>query len=105
MSTVWEEKYGCAKKYRCALDIYLMTVLSYSYGIIMDRAINATGHGSNVVDGLNKTGKNDLKEQMELIGKLATNNISILECFRVLQKTSQLNLQINLYKSSIINKS
>ena len=32
---------GCATQYICDLDIYLMTVLSSSYGIIMDRAINA----------------------------------------------------------------
>ena len=41
MSTVWEDTVGCAKQYMCDLDIYLMTVLSSSYGIIMNRAINA----------------------------------------------------------------
>ena len=50
MSTVWEDTDGCAKKYICALAIYLMTVLSYSYGIITDRAINSPGYGKNVVD-------------------------------------------------------
>ena len=45
------------KQYMCALDIYLMTVLSYSYGIIMDREINAPGHIKNVFDGLNATDK------------------------------------------------
>ena len=44
MSTVWEDTDGCAKHYRCVLAIYLMTVLSSSCGIIMDRAINAPGH-------------------------------------------------------------
>ena len=44
MSTVWEDTDGCDNQYMCALDIYLMTVLSYSYGIIMDRAINAPGN-------------------------------------------------------------
>ena len=58
----------------CALAIYLMTVLSSSYGIIMDHAINAPCHGNNVVDGLNATDKNYLKGRMELIGKLASNN-------------------------------
>ena len=45
----------------CALDIYLMTELSSSYGIIMDHSINAPGHGKNVVDGTNKTDKCYLK--------------------------------------------
>ena len=31
-----------------------MTVLSYSYGIIINRAINAPGHVKNVVDIVNK---------------------------------------------------
>ena len=61
MSIVWGDTNGCAKKYRCELDIYLMTVLSYSYGIIMDRAINAPVHGNNVVDGINATDKLYLK--------------------------------------------
>ena len=45
MSTVWEDTDGCAKQYRCDFATYLMTILSSSYGIIMDRAINASGHG------------------------------------------------------------
>ena len=53
-----------------------MTVLSYSYGIIMDRSINAPGHRNNVVDVLNAIDKPFLKEQMELIGKLASNDTS-----------------------------
>ena len=73
MSTVWEDTDDCAKKHRCDLTIYLMTVLSSSYGIIMDRAINAPGHGNNVVDALNATEKRYLKGEMELMGKLASN--------------------------------
>ena len=53
MSTVWEETYGCVNKYRCDLDIYLMTVLSSSYSIIMYCGINAPGNGNNFVDGIN----------------------------------------------------
>ena len=61
MSTLWEDTDGLAKKYRCYLNIYLMNVLSSSYGIIMDQAMNAPGHGNNVVDGLNATRKRYLK--------------------------------------------
>ena len=42
----------------------------------MDHAINAPGHGDNIVDGLNATDKNYLKEQMELIGKLSSKKTS-----------------------------
>ena len=53
MSKVWEDTDGRVKQYRCSLYIYLMTVLSYSYGVIMYFTINSPGHGKNVVDGLN----------------------------------------------------
>ena len=64
MSTVWEDSYGCAKQYGCDLTIYLMTMLSFSYGIITDHEINAPGYGNNVVDVLNETYKRYLKGEM-----------------------------------------
>ena len=51
-----------------------MTVLSSSYGIIMDRVINAPGHGNNVVYGLNAEDKRYLKGEMEIMDKLASND-------------------------------
>ena len=53
-----------------------MTVLSYLYVMIMDHSTNAPGHGNNIVYGLNATENIYLKEQMEIIGKLASNEIS-----------------------------
>ena len=57
MSTVWEDIDGGTNQYKRALPIYLMTVLSSSYGIIMDHAINTTGYVNNFVDGINATEK------------------------------------------------
>ena len=51
-----------------------MTVLSSSYGIIMDCIVNEPGHGNNVADGINATDKRYFKGTMELIGKLLSNN-------------------------------
>ena len=45
----------------------------------MDRAINAPGHGNNVVYGINATEKHYLKEKMELIGKFASNDTPNIE--------------------------
>ena len=45
----------------------LMTVLSSSYGNIMDHAMNAPGRGNNVVDGLNATDKLYLKGKRDLL--------------------------------------
>ena len=57
MSTVWEYTDGCVNKYRYALDIYLMAVLSYSYGIIIYSQNNALVHGYNVIYRINDTNK------------------------------------------------
>ena len=39
MSTVWENTDGYANQYRCDLSVYLMTMLSSSYVIIMNCTI------------------------------------------------------------------
>ena len=74
MSTVWEETDGCAKQYMCALNIYLMTVISSSYGIIIYRANNAPDYRNKVVYELNAMEKLYLKREMERIGNLASND-------------------------------
>ena len=61
MSTVWEETDGFTNQYRRDLAIYIMTVLLYFYGVIMDRAITSPGHGNITVDGIDATDKHYLK--------------------------------------------
>ena len=102
MSKVWEDTNFCAKQYRCDYAIYLMTVLSSSYGIIMDREISAPGHGNNVVNGINTTGKHYWKEQMELLGKISSNNKSYIGMLPSPSNKYPLNFQNNVYKISII---
>ena len=51
--TMWDETDGCSKQYRCSSAYYLMSYLSKSYQIVLDRAVDTTGHGKNVVDGVN----------------------------------------------------
>ena len=55
--TLWENAYGCAKHYRRAMQLYLLSMLSQSYYVIIDRGVSATGHVRYVVDGLNTTEK------------------------------------------------
>ena len=58
---------GCAKQYRCANAIYYLSIIAYKYGIIIDRAIGAPGHGKDIVDGLNAVDKQYLKGCMRTI--------------------------------------
>ena len=54
---MWDQTDGCAKQYRCSIAYYLMSYLSTSYKIVLDRAVDTTGHGKDVVDGLNAVQK------------------------------------------------
>ena len=57
LSTIWENTDGCAEQYKCASAMYLMSVMSQTYSIIIDLGISAPGHGKEVVDGLNAVDK------------------------------------------------
>ena len=55
--TTWDQTYGCAKQYRCSIVYYLMSYLTKSYQIVLDRAVDKPGHGKDVVDGFNAVQK------------------------------------------------
>ena len=54
---MWDQTDGCAKKYRCSIDYYLMSFLSKSYQIFLDRDVATSGHGNDEVDGFNAVQK------------------------------------------------
>ena len=43
--TMWYQTDGCAKHYICSIAYYLMSYLSTSYQIILDRAVDTPSHG------------------------------------------------------------
>ena len=57
LGKIWENTDGCAEQYRCASALYIISVMSQTYSIIIDRGISAPGHGKEVVDGLNAVDK------------------------------------------------
>ena len=74
VSTVWKETGDCAKQYLCALDIYFMTVPISSISPLKYFFSVASVHVKNSVDGINATEKKYLRGEMELMGKLGSNN-------------------------------
>ena len=54
---MWDQTEGCAKQYRCSIAYYLMSYLSTSYQIVLDRVVDTPGHGKDVVDGFNDVQK------------------------------------------------
>ena len=57
LSTMWENTDGCAEQYRCTSALYLMSVMSQTYSIMIDRGISSPGHGKELVYGLNAVDK------------------------------------------------
>eukprot|EP00978_Attheya_sp_CCMP212_P034637 scaffold146167_cov65-Attheya_sp.AAC.2 len=52
--TMYDTTDGCACQYRCSKDFFLLSVVAPGRRIVIDRAIDAPGHGKQgVVDGLN----------------------------------------------------
>ena len=64
LSTIWENTDGCAEQYRCASALLLMSGMSQTYSLIIDRGISAPGHGKEVVDGLNAVDKRYIYQLM-----------------------------------------
>ena len=54
---IWENNDGCTEQYICASALYLMSVMSKTYSIIIYRGISAPGNGKEVVYGLNSVDK------------------------------------------------
>ena len=48
LSTILENTDGCAEIYTCASELYLMSVMSQTYSIIIDRGISAPWHEKEV---------------------------------------------------------
>ena len=55
--TMGDQTDGCANQYRCYIAYYLISYLSTSYQIVLDRAVDTPSHGKDVVDGFNAVQK------------------------------------------------
>ena len=81
LSTIWENTDGCAEQYRCASELYLVSVLSQLHSIIFNRGISATGSGKKVVDVLHDVDKRYIYQFMSKVKFLGQSDfISRLKC-------------------------
>ena len=52
LSTLWENTDGCSEHYICATALYLLSMLSQEFYVIIERGISAPVHGRELVDDL-----------------------------------------------------
>ena len=55
ISKIWGNTDGRTEKYRCATALYLLSMLTHTYNIIIDRGVGSSGHVQEDVSGFNAT--------------------------------------------------
>ena len=76
-----ENKWFFKVIYIFSLAVYLMTILTLIFNIIIGREIGATSHGKDVVDGLNSRDKIYLRKQMNRLLNILPQLLKALVCF------------------------
>ena len=71
--TTMDHTDGCVSQYRSATAIFFMTVLSATFGVVIDRMIHAPSHGKGKVDGLAAVAKKFLLQCMRIANSDAVN--------------------------------
>ena len=66
---------GCGKQCKCSTTISFMSALATGFGIVVDRALCAPGHGKSEVDALNGVDKNTI-HRMSMM-KVADENVQL----------------------------
>ena len=74
LSTIWENTDGCAEQYICASALYLMSVMSQCYLVIIDRGIIAPRNGKDFLSGINVVDKRYIYQLMSNV-TLSESNI------------------------------
>ena len=67
LSTIWGNTDVFAEQYRCASALYLMSVISQTFYLIIDRGISAPGNGKEVVNVLNAVDKRYIYQLMSKV--------------------------------------
>ena len=55
LSNIWENIDGYVDSFRCAIALYVFSILLQFFNIIIDRGISSPLHGKEVVYGLHDT--------------------------------------------------
>ena len=64
LTKIWGNTDDCAEYYICASALYLTSVMSKCYSVIIDHGISATIHRKEVVGGINDIDKNYIQQLM-----------------------------------------
>ena len=72
---MWDHTDECKKQYRCSIAYHLMSFLSKSYQIFLERAVDTPGHGKYVVHRFNAVHKQYLATCLRMRSTPEVDNI------------------------------
>ena len=78
--TMRDQTDGCAKQYMCSISYYLMSYLSKSYQIVIDRDVDTPGHGKYVVNGFNTVQKRYLATCLRMRSTPEKTRLTVIVC-------------------------
>ena len=65
---------GCINKYRCSNIMWLLFVLAFTWGVIIDICMDIPGRGRGKIDGICESDNKYLKQKMCMICTKETNS-------------------------------
>ena len=77
---MWDQTDGRTNQYRCSIAYYMMSYLSKSYQIFLDRAVDTPGHGKDVVDGFNAVQKRYLATCLKMCSTPEKTRLTVNVC-------------------------
>ena len=92
LSTIWGKLDCCVEHHRCATTLYLMSMLSHEFYVIIECGIIATGHGIELLYGLNAIEKRFLFQLMPTLKLLGAKGYYTHLVMHTGTRTSDINL-------------
>ena len=65
---IYDTTNGCSKQYRCANATWRLYVFVFTYRVVIDTRINATGYVRRKIDDINRADNTYSKQKMCIIG-------------------------------------
>ena len=63
---MYDTTYECIKQYSCKNELWILSMLVFTYRVIIYRYINAPGDGRRKIDGINESDKSYSRQKCAL---------------------------------------
>ena len=71
---IYDNIYECIRQSRCSNSLWILSLLSFTYIVLIYRCSDSPENGSIKIDGINESDKSYLKQKMFMIGTEEADN-------------------------------